>query len=83
MQYSYTAIIIPENQVAEKCRQACNILAKLRYYRQRFEKDHDAETKRRMKEWEQKADIFIEALETEPDPHFFTAEKPVSNEPGK
>ena len=69
MQYPRT-IIIPENQVAEKFRQATNILAKLRYYRRRFERDHDAATKERMKEWEQKADVFIESLETEDDLNF-------------
>jgi hypothetical protein len=70
-------IIVPEDQLAEKFRQAINILAKLRYYEKKFEADHTAVTKDRVILWKNNADIYLESLIADPDPDFI---KPEANE---
>ena len=68
-------IVISEDQLEGKFLQACRILAKVRYYRKKFEDNHDGSVKKQMKDWEERADVFLETLETEPDPNFVTPEK--------
>lgn len=70
-------IVIAENKLPETFLQACRILQKVRHYRKRFEENHDASTKRIMKQWEERADIFLESLQIEPDPEFV---KPETND---
>lgn len=60
-------IVIAQDHLADCFKQACVIIERVRYYRKRFEQNHDAGTKATMKEWEKKADQFLDSLVTEPD----------------
>lgn len=58
-------ILVPDDQLTKRFQEACNILYKMRQYRTRFEKNHDAQTKKQMKSWEARADEFLMSLELE------------------
>lgn len=68
-------IIIPEDQLKEKLAQACNILKKMRGYKKRWNEFHVPGTRKMLEDWEARADVFLESLETEPDPNFCGPEK--------
>lgn len=58
-------LVIHQDQLQATVLEAVTILQKLRFYKQRFEKNHDADTKHLMKTWEGKADVFLRKLTIE------------------
>lgn len=46
----------------KKFLEGTTIIQKMRIYRQRFEANHDADSKKLMKEWEAKADKYLTTL---------------------
>jgi hypothetical protein len=60
-------IVISEDKLQETFLEACKLMQKMRFHRKRFEFTHDAEQKKTMKAWEERADLFLASLQTEPE----------------
>ena len=60
-------VVLHIDELPGKFLDACNILRKIRMYRQRWQKDHDAMTLDRLKFWQGKADEFLSSLVIEED----------------
>jgi hypothetical protein len=60
-------LVVKEGELEMKLVEACRLLIKIRYYRRRWDADHDAQTLATVKGWEQRADEFLNSLEIEPE----------------
>lgn len=56
-------IIVPENELAQKLRDACLIMSKIRRYQRIWYDHYGVENKKNLVFWEGKADEFLKALD--------------------
>ncbi len=56
-------LVVKEEELQDKLLEACRLLIKMRYYRRRWELNHDAATLKTVKEWEARADNFLGGLD--------------------
>ncbi len=59
-------LTIPEDQLAPKLQEAIQILLKLEYYKQKWEREYGAINRNILRTWEQRQSAFLRSLNIKP-----------------